>query len=151
MTLFLAQSGCAQKPGETSFHSVSESDRPSQVFSRLSVEEQINTYIYSQYEVEGGRDSFLRYMVSDGEAKLPALLQRIQISSDRDPRDRVALLTAVDLIDQECKCLQESELQLLEHSELEPGDSDNNGVREFKLLYIRLLRDIKARHAPSRD
>src|SRR5256885_11664041 len=101
---------CAQAPGQNGYDEIkkiplSEGNERLNRFSAYPVDEQIDIYLYSQYNVEGGSDEFFRFMASDGEKKIPTILRRIDTDSSPDPRTKVGLIRVLDFIDLNCKCL----------------------------------------------
>ena len=111
------------------------------------INEQIDIYLYSQYGVEGGSDEIFRFIASDGEKKIPAILKRIDSDNGADPRTRFGLINVLDFIDQNCQCLANNEdaMMILSRNEMLIVSKDSEGFRGYKELYHQILVRIESR------
>jgi hypothetical protein len=145
---------CAQQAGRDGYLTVkaapSFEDRLA-CFSQYAIEDQMNIYLYSQYNIEGGSDEFLRFMVNQGETKIPAIVARIDSDQDRDLRSKVGLIQVLDYIDQGCKCLTGDEVAVLERNQSAVTDSDSPGTASIKRLYVKFLDRIRSRLATKKS
>jgi hypothetical protein len=144
--------GCAQMVGKRGYDEIRRipgvgSQLRRERFATYPIDQQIDIYLYSQYNVEGGGDEFFRYMADDGENKIPQILKRLDTDRDSDPRTKVGLIRVLDHIDQGCHCLLQVQDagEILNRSEMQPVQSDSDGVRQFKELYRTVLERIKLR------
>lgn len=152
LVLTFAFISCGQAPGKREYLEItkipsSEQDQRYNKFSEFPVETQIDVFLFSQFYVEGGNVSFLRYMAADGVGKIPAILEKLDRSSDSDPRNKYALISVLDFIDEECHCVTDSPgvLEILRDNEMRIIEHDSEGYREFKRGYAQHLRNLVER------
>jgi hypothetical protein len=147
--IFLA--GCVSQPGKKEYLEIAkipvsnESERLAK-FSTYPVEKQIEIYLFAQYGVEGGNESFLRYLAFDGQNKIPAIIARIDAADD--PGFKALLMRVLDFIDENCGCVADNPdfLNILERNEMQIDPADSEGIKIFKELYRKILLRMKLRY-----
>lgn len=149
--IFLA---CASPSGQREYREIKRipiAEEQRTAFLAYSVDKQIDIFLYSQISVEGGSDTVFRFMVSNGEMKIPTILQRIDAYKGSDPRPKAFLISVLDDIDTRCKCLEQvsGAVDLLRRNTMPIFDDDKGGIRSFKKSYQDTLEKIELRHRES--
>jgi len=153
LTFVSAAMGCGQHPGMDDYAAVSKAASQSRsdgerLFNSLPVNRQINAYLYSQIRIQGGNSEFLRLISSDGEARLPALLARLD--ADDTPLDKGMLLLAIDMIDEKCRCLSKVDSS---YSVISRNDdivrNNDHGNGSVTILYRSIRLRIDSRRPPN--
>ncbi len=139
--------GCSYQPGEVNFNEIEhlpESYRLAR-FSSFPVDEQVNIFHFSQINLRGKSDTYMRYLAEDGQSKIEAIVLRI--SREQRFSFKTDLLTVIDLIDLKCNCVGSSRvLDALTLADEPVNADDPTDVRETMQLYEKILRRIKDRY-----
>ena len=100
--------GGQQDPGEVEYREIclipeSDGAARSVKYNSYPVDNQIDIFLYAQSAFEGGDGPTLRYIIKNGDKKVPAIFSRIR--TEKRALFRLLLIIAIDRIDSETKVL----------------------------------------------
>jgi hypothetical protein len=80
-------------------------------FDRYPVEKQIDIYLFGLKYVEPDDSSAKKFLVNDGERRIPTIIQRVQDTDEEF--DKAYLMEVISLIDKDCNCVSEDQKAIL--------------------------------------
>ncbi|PYT00900.1 MAG: hypothetical protein DMF63_04325 [Acidobacteria bacterium] len=148
LLLVVFASGCRCQPGERDYRELERlpASERSRAFSSYSTDRQIDVYLFSENYVEGGVDTYFRYLADNVEGNKAEIAQRIQKTSSF--KFKTDLIRLLDFADQRCGCVSaDAELMAVLRANEKPVESDDReAVRGSKNLYSRCLERIVERN-----
>src|SRR4051794_16140524 len=76
-------------------------------FNSYPIRTQIDIYLYGLKYIEPDDNSTQKFLVDDGEKKIPTIIQRIENSSEEF--DKAYLMEVISLINKDCNCLTDDQ------------------------------------------
>jgi len=139
---------CILRPGHAGFVEVEKAlpQDKSHVFNSFTVDEQLDIYLYAQLgPIEGGDPEYVQYLAVNGESKIHAVGNRIDL--EKDFHTKLMLVRALDIIDGRCLCVGKNldVLDTIRRNRLEKSSADPEDQLILKDLYAKYLDDIELR------
>jgi len=80
-------------------------------FNSYSVKTQIDIYLFGLKHIEPDDSSSKKFLVDDGEKKIPTIILRIRDTDEEF--DKAYLMEVVSLINKDCRCVTEEQKEIL--------------------------------------
>jgi hypothetical protein len=101
-------------PGRAEYEKLRESNSTEEArerFNSYPIRTQIDIYLYGLKYIEPDDNSTQKFLVDDGEKKIPTIIQRIENSSEEF--DKAYLMEVISLINKDCNCLTDDQKERL--------------------------------------
>lgn len=98
------------QPGGKEYEKVKESNSTNEAreqFNSYPVDKQIDIYLFGLKYVEPDDNSSQKFLLVDGDRKLPTIIQRIRDADEEF--DKAYLMEVVSLINRDCNCVSEEQ------------------------------------------